>query len=63
MQKFMELDIKKFTGGKTLTLGVWGLKTRLGQFGTQNLCSRGLFKPLVKNPTSNITNKTSFSQE
>ena len=40
MQKFMELDMKKFTGSKTLTLGVWGLKTKLGQFGTQNIWQR-----------------------
>ena len=33
MQKFMELDMKKFPDPKTLAFGVWGLKTSLGQFG------------------------------
>ena len=33
MQNFMELDMKKFTDPKTLTFGVWGLKTSLEQFG------------------------------
>ena len=69
MQNFMELDVKKFTDPKTLTIGVWGLKTRLGQFGPKACFGRGLIKPLVKNPSSNFhkqdlfTNKTSFSQE
>ena len=29
----MELDMKKFTDHKTLTFGVWDLKTSLEQFG------------------------------
>ena len=33
MQNFMELDMKKFTDHKTLTFGVWDLKTSLEQFG------------------------------
>ena len=50
-QNFIELDMKKFTDLKTLTFGVWGLKTSLGQFGP-NTFGRGLIKPLVKNPGS-----------
>ena len=41
--------MKKFTDLKTLAFGVWGLKTSLGQCGT-NTFARGLVKPLVKNP-------------
>ena len=33
MQNFMELDMKKMSDPKALAFGVWGLKTRLGQFG------------------------------
>ena len=49
----MELDIKKIADLKTLTFGVWGLKTSLGQFGPKAF-GRGLIKPLVKNPGSNF---------
>ena len=52
-QNFMELDIKKIADLKTLTFGVWGLKTSLGQFGPKAF-GRGLIKPLVKNPGSNF---------
>ena len=53
MQNFIELDMKKFTDPKTLTFGVWGLKTSLVQFGPKAF-GRGLIKPLVKNPGSNF---------
>ena len=53
IQNFMELDIKKFKVPKTLTFGVWGLKTSLGQFGPKAF-GRGLIKSLVKNPSSNF---------
>ena len=33
MQNFMELDMKKFKDPKTLTFGVFDLKTRLEQSG------------------------------
>ena len=33
MQHFMELDMEKILGTKTLTRGVWSVKTILGQFG------------------------------
>ena len=33
MQNSMELDIKKLSDPKALTLGVWDLKTSLWQFG------------------------------
>ena len=49
----MELDIKKLADPKTLTFGVWGLKTSLGQFGPKAF-GRGLIKPLVKNSGSNF---------
>ena len=49
----MKLDMKKFTDPKTLTFGVWGLKTSLGQFGPKAF-GRGLIKPLVKNSCSNF---------
>ena len=53
MENFMELDRKKFTDPKTLTFGVWDLKTSLEQFGYKAF-GRGLIKPLVKNPGSNF---------
>ena len=53
MQNFMKFDMEKFTDSKTLTFGVWGLKTSLGQFGPKAF-GRGLIKPLVKNPGSNF---------
>ena len=53
MQNFIELDMKKFTDPKTLTFGVWSLKTSLVQFGSKAF-GRGLIKPLVKNPSSNF---------
>ena len=55
MQNFMKFDMEKFTDSKTLTFGVWGLKTSLGQFGLKAF-GRGLIKPLVKNqnPGSNF---------
>ena len=53
MQNFMELDMKKFKVPKTLTFGVWGLKTGLGQFGPKAF-GRGLIKSLVKSPSSNF---------
>ena len=43
--------MRKFTDPKTLTFGVWGLKTSLGQFGPKAF-GRELIKPLVKNPGS-----------
>ena len=51
----MELDMKNSTDPKTLTFGVWSLKTSLGQFGPKAF-GRGLIKPLVKNqnPGSNF---------
>ena len=49
----MELDIKKLADPKTLTFGVWGLKTSLGQFGPKAF-GRGLIKPLVKNSGSSF---------
>ena len=52
-QNFIELHMKKFTDPKTLTFGVWGLKTNLGQFGPKAF-DRGLIKPLVENPSSNF---------
>ena len=44
MQNFIELDMKKFTDPKTLTFGVWSLKTSLVQFGPKAF-GRGLIKP------------------
>ena len=58
-QNVMELDMRKFTDPKTLTFGVWGLETSLGQFGPKAF-GRGLIKPLVKNTGSIFTNRTSF---
>ena len=48
MQNVMKFDMEKFTNSKTLTFGVWGLKTSLGQFGPKAF-GRGLIKPLFKN--------------
>ena len=53
MQNFIELDIKKFSDPKALTLGVWGLKASLGQFGPKAF-GRGLIKALITNPSSNF---------
>ena len=41
MQNVMELDMKKFADPKTLTFGIRGLKTGLGQFGPKAF-GRGL---------------------
>ena len=41
----MELDMKNSTDPKTLTFGVWSLKTSLGQFGPKAF-GRGLIKSL-----------------
>ena len=57
MQNFTELDMKKFSDPKTLTFGVRGLKTSLGQFRPKNLpglSGKGLIRPLVKNAGSNF---------
>ena len=48
MQNVMKFDMEKFTNSKTLTFGVWGLKTSLGQFEPKAF-GRGLIKPLFKN--------------
>ena len=53
MQDFMEFDMKKFSDPKTLTFGVWDLKTSFGQF-RPKVFGKGLIKPLVKNPSSNF---------
>ena len=53
MQDFMELDMRKLSDPKALTLGVWGLKTRLGQFGYKAL-GKGLIKAFVQNSSSNF---------
>ena len=53
MQDFMELDMRKLSDPKALTLGVWGLKTRLGQFGHKAL-GKGLIKAFVQNSSSNF---------
>ena len=53
MQDFMEFDMKKFADPKTLTFGVWDLKTSFGQF-RPKVFGKGLIKPLVKNPSSNF---------
>ena len=52
-QNVMELDMRKITDPKTLTFGIWGPKTSLGQFGPKAV-GRGLIKPLVNNPDSNF---------
>ena len=49
MQNFMEFDMKRLSDPKTLTFGVWVLKTSLGQFGP-----KGLIKQVVKKPSSNF---------
>ena len=61
-ENFMELDMKKFTDPKTLTYGLWGLNTSLGQFRLK-ASGIGLIKPLIKSPGFNFTNRTSFFQE
>ena len=53
MQNFMELDKKIFSNLKTLTWGVWGWKTSLGQFRPKAFGKR-LIKPLVENPNTNF---------
>ena len=53
MQNFMELDMKKISDPKALTLGVWGLKLNLGQSGPKS-SGKGLIKPLLENPSSNF---------
>ena len=47
-KKFMEfeIDMKKFTDAKTLRLGVWGLKTSLGQFSPKAF-GRGLIDQAI----------------
>ena len=52
MQHFIPFDMKIFSDPKTLTFGIWNLKTSLGQFG-----SKASGKGLI------VTNKTSFSKE
>ena len=53
MQNFMELDMKKISDLKRLTFAIWAIKTRLGQFGPKSF-SKGLIRPLVENPSSNL---------
>ena len=53
MQHFMEFDMKKLSDPKTLTFGVWDLKTSLGQFGPI-VFGKGLIKQVVKKPSSNF---------
>ena len=53
MQNFMEFDMKKLSDPKTLTFGVWVLKTSLGQFGPK-VFGKGLIKQVVKKPSSNF---------
>ena len=53
MQHFMELDMKKFSDPKALTVGAWGLKTSLEQFGHKAF-GKGLIKALIENPSSNF---------
>ena len=50
MQNVMELDLKKFSDPKTLTFGVWGLKTSLGKFGPKAF-GKGLIKPVCSELT------------
>ena len=52
MQHFIPFDMKIFSDPKTLTFGIWNLKTSLGQFGPKAF-GKGLI----------VTNKTSFSKE
>ena len=49
----MELDMKKISDPKALTVGIWGLKTSLGQFGPKAL-GKVLIKSLVENPSRNF---------
>ena len=49
----MELDLKKISDPKSLTLVVWDLKTSLGQFSPKGF-DKGLIKPLVESPSSNF---------
>ena len=58
----MELDVKKFSDPKTLTFGVWGLKTSLGQFGPRAF-GKALIKSVVKNPSFNFHRQDLFSQQ
>ena len=53
MRNIMELDMKKLSDHKALTLGFQGLETSLGQFGPKAF-SRGLIKPLIENSSSNF---------
>ena len=53
MRNVMELDIRKFSDPKTLTLGVWGLKTSLGQFGHKAF-GKVPIKAFVRNTSSNF---------
>ena len=50
----MELHMKRFSDPKTLTFGVWDLKTSLGQFGSRAF-GKALIKPVVENPA--VVNK------
>ena len=45
--------MKKFTDPKTLTYGLWGLNTSLGQFRLK-ASGIGLIKPLIKSPGFNF---------
>ena len=56
MQNVMELDMKKISDPKGLTFSIWGLETRLGQFGPK-VFGKGLIKPSAKNPSYNIHKK------
>ena len=49
----MELDLKKISDPKSLTLVVWDLKTSLGQFLPKGF-DKGLIKPLAESPSSNF---------
>ena len=54
IQNFMELDMKKRKSDtKGLTFSIWGLKTRLEQFGPKAF-GKGLIRQLVENPSSNF---------
>ena len=53
MQNVIERDMKRFSGPKALTFGVWGLKNNLGQFEPKAF-GKELIKPLVKNPSSDF---------
>ena len=56
VQNFMELDMKKISDPKLLTLSTWGLKTSLGQFGPKAF-GKVLTKSLVENPSCNFPKK------